>query len=275
MQMISQPRICEPRLGMTWLAQGFRLFHRQPLAWTLILFIYWAAMLMMAFVPILGAVVPLMLAPGLAMGFIEVARAVDEQRPPAPPLLISAFKSGRGKAVLLLGAWYVLEIFAILLVSMAIDGGAMVEWITAGRRPEPGEASSIQAAAIVSMVLYVPVMMAFWFAPQLVVWSGFSPVKALFFSFFAVWRNRGAFLRYALTWVGLTLFVGAVSALMSDLLDMDANTMGAFLFPITLILMAVAHGSFYQSTKDIFGITEPGANHPSEGRDISDDERNA
>lgn len=257
MQLSSQPRICEPRLGLTWLAKGFRLFHRQPLAWTLILFIYWAAMLMMAFVPLLGAVVPLLIAPGLAMGFIEVARAVDEQRPPAPPLLVSAFKSDRAKAVLLLGAWYLMEIVAILLVSMAIDGGAMVEWITAGRRPQAQEMAQTQAAAIVSIALYVPVMMAFWFAPQLVVWSGFSPIKALFFSFFAVWRNRAAFIRYAITWAGLTLLVGAISALIADIMQLTTNAMGAFLFPITLILMAVAHGSFYQSTKDVFGLTEP------------------
>lgn len=271
MKMLGQPRICEPRLGMTWLAKGFRLFHRQPLAWTLILFIYWAAMLMMAFVPILGAVVPLLLAPGLAMGFIEFARAVDEGRPAAPPLLISAFKSGQGKTMLLLGGWYVLEIAAILLVSLLIDGGAMIEWITAGRKPEPSEMPSTQTAALVSMLLYLPVMMAFWFAPQLVAWSDFTPVKALFFSFFAVWRNRGAFFRYALTWVGLTLFVGAISALMTDLLSMNSNTMGAFLFPITLILMAVAHGSFYQTTKDIFGLAAPGTNDAGRATQTSSD----
>jgi hypothetical protein len=182
---------------------------------------------------------------------------VDEKRPPSPPLLISAFKSNRAKAVLMLGTWYVLEIAAILLVSTAIDGGAMVEWITAGRKPGPEEMSNIQLAALVSMALYVPVMMAFWFAPQLVVWSDFTPIKALFFSFFAVWRNRAAFFRYALTWAGLTLFVGAISALITEILELDANAMGAFLFPITLILLAVAHGSFYQTTKDIFGTTEP------------------
>lgn len=257
MHMLAQPRICEGRVGMTWLAAGFRLFHRAPLAWTLILFIYWAAMLMIAFVPLLGAVVPLLLAPGLAMGFIEVARAVDDQRPPAPPLLVSAFRSQQGKAMLLLGVWYVMEIFAILLVSMAIDGGLMVEWITAGSTPKPEEMSSVRMAAIVSGMLYVPVMMAFWFAPQLVVWSNFTPIKALFFSFFAVWRNRSAFIRYGITWAGLTLFIGAISALITEIANLDSNAMSAFLLPVTLIVMAVAHGSFYQSTKDIFGASNP------------------
>jgi hypothetical protein len=116
---------------------------------------------------------------------------------------------------------------------------------------------SVQKSSFVAIALYIPVMMAFWFAPQLVVWSGFTPLKALFFSFFAVWRNKFAFIRYLLTWIGLTLFVGAVSALIGQSMTLEPNTMTAFLFPITLILMSVAHGSFYYSTKVIFGDEEP------------------
>ena len=257
MRLLAQPRLLEAKVGQRWLAAGFRLFHRQPLAWTLILFIYWASMLMLAFIPMIGNIVPLILAPGLSLGFIEIARAIDERRPPAPPLLISAFRSERATAVLMLGAWYLAEILAILLISLLVDGGLMFEWITTGNVPTPEEMPRVQFAALLSAALYVPVMMAFWFAPQLVVWSGFSPVKALFFSFFAVWRNKGAFLRYALTWIGLTVFLGVVAALINESLQLAPNTMTAFLFPITLILMSVAHGSFYESTKAVFGDETP------------------
>ncbi len=263
MKLLAQPRMLDSRIGQGWLAAGFRLFHRQPLAWTLILFIYWASMLMLAFIPVIGAIVPLLLAPGLSLGFIEVARAVDEGRPPAPPLLIQAFRSEQAKGILMLGAWYLAEILAILFISMLIDGGRMFDWITSGVVPAAEQMASVQVAAMVSAALYVPVMMAFWFAPQLVAWSGFSPLKALFFSFFAVWRNKGAFLRYALTWVGLTVAIGAVSALINQSLELAPNTMTAFLFPITLILMSVAHGSFYQSTKAVFGSTESSAPSPT------------
>lgn len=256
MQLRSQPRLLEARVGQTWLRAGFRFFHRQPLAWTLILFIYWASMLMFAFIPLFGAIVPLILSPGLALGFMEIARAVDEQRPPSPPLLISAFRSEKAKSILILGGWYAAEILAILLVSSIFDGGVLVQWITAGVPPQGEEVNSMRTAAAVSIILYIPVLMAFWFAPQLVMWSDFKPTKALFYSFFAVWRNKGAFLRYLLTWIGLTVFVGAVLALLSQSMDFAPGTMTAFMFPITLILMAVAHGSFYQSTKDVFGDDE-------------------
>ena len=256
MKMLSQPRLVESRVGQTWLAAGFRIFHRQPLAWTMILFIYWAAMLMLAFIPIAGMVLPLLLSPGLAMGFIEIACAIDEKRTPSPTLLISAFRSTQGRAVLMLGVWYVIEVLAILLITVLIDGGLMMEWIAVGKLPEPDQMAQIQTSALIAAVLYIPVLMAFWFAPQLVVWSGFTPTKALFYSFFAVWRNKGAFIRYLITWIALTLAVGGVIALIGQSLEMAANTMTAMLFPITLILMSVAHGSFYQSTKAIFGDTD-------------------
>ena len=259
MQLLTEPRILESRVGARWLSEGFRLFHQQPLGWTLILFIYWAAMLMAAFIPIFGLVLPLLLTPGLSMGFIEISQAIDQRQPPRPPLLIAAFRSAKAKAVLSLGAWYVLEITVIMLVSTLIDDGALVEWITLGQMPKAEQIAAVQTSGIVAFVLYLPVMMAFWFAPQLVVWSGFTPVKALFFSFFAVWRNKGAFIRYAITWVGLTLFVGVAMALLNEIIEMKPSTVTAFLFPITLILMAVAHGSFYASTKAVFGPTEEAA----------------
>ncbi len=262
MQLRSEPRILESKVGQGWLADGFRLFHRQPLGWTLILFIYWAAMLMAAFIPIFGLVLPLLLTPGLSMGFVEISRAIDERRSPKPPLLITAFISPQAKSILMLGIWYILEIVAILLVSLLIDDGALMDWITAGEMPKPEQIAAVQTAGVVSFALYIPVMMAFWFAPQLVLWSGYSPVKALFYSFFAVWRNKGAFVRYAITWIGLTLFIGVFMALFNEILDMKPNTVTAFLFPITMILMAVAHGSFYASTKAVFGISEDDA--PSE-----------
>lgn len=254
LKLRSAPLVVESRIGGQWLKQGFRLFHRQPLTWTLILFIYWAFMLMLAFIPLIGMVVPLLLSPGLAMGFIEVARAVDEGRPPSPPLLISAFKSQEAKAVYTLGSFYLLEIIVIFLVTWVIDGGLLIEWIAMGKAPAPENMEQVRIAGITAGVLYIPVMMAFWFAPQLVVWSGFAPLKAIFFSFFAVWRNRGAFLRYALTWIALTIFAGAAMALLGQLLELSPQAATAILFPLTLILMAVAHGSFYASTKAVFGL---------------------
>ena len=86
MKLLPQPRLLTANAGHAWLTAGFRLFHKQPLAWTLILFIYWAAMLMLAFIPGLGVLIPLLLTPGLAFGFVTIAHSIDTKGTAAPPM---------------------------------------------------------------------------------------------------------------------------------------------------------------------------------------------
>ena len=51
-----------------------------------------------------------------------------------------------------------------------------------------------------------PLILLFWHAPALVHWHGVSPVKSLFFSAVACFRNFGALLVYGLAW--LAVFIG-------------------------------------------------------------------
>lgn len=101
-------------------------------------------------------------------------------------------------------------------------------------------------------------MMAFWFAPQLVVWKGLSVPKALFFSWMSVWVNRSAFLRYSLAWLLLVVAISLVISLILSSIGGSPQTMLLMVMPISLLLMAIGHGSFYASTRDVFEArTEP------------------
>ena len=69
-------------------------------------------------------------------------------------------------------------------------------------------------ALIALLALLVPFAMTVWFAPVLCGWHGMAAPKALFFSFFACWRNRGAIAINLIALLGLwavgLLFVGAL-----------------------------------------------------------------
>ena len=56
-----------------------------------------------------------------------------------------------------------------------------------------------------SGVLSTPVMMAYWFAPPLIVLNGEEPIAAMKKSFRACWVNVGATLVYGLIWIGLAI----------------------------------------------------------------------
>ena len=95
MKIQPAPRVVAARLGMVWLMEGFRLFHRQPLIWFLTLFAYWAGLVILAMIPLLGLVAPLLLTPGLGFGFVALAYAIDRKEMPMPLLLVSGFRSDK------------------------------------------------------------------------------------------------------------------------------------------------------------------------------------
>ena len=105
---------------------------------------------------------------------------------------------------------------------------------------------------IVGFLAYIPVMMAFWFAPQLIVWRGLSVPKAIFYSWVSVWLNRGAFLRYGLAWLLLIIAVSLLISLGIGALGGNPQMVLLVIMPVSLLLMAIGHGSFYASTRDIF-----------------------
>ena len=123
--------------------------------------------------------------------------------------------------------------------------------------PEGMAAIEMRTGGLVALALYTPVMLAFWFAPSLCFWGGVGAGKALFFSFFASWRNRNAFLVYSAGW----LLFGAVipmaaGALLGAVLPAGpaVATFAVFLMLPYMIAVACAiMASFYASYVDVFG----------------------
>ena len=59
-----------------------------------------------------------------------------------------------------------------------------------------------------TLLLHTPLLVLFWHAPALVHWHGVTPVKSLFFSAVACFRNFGAFVVYSLAWLAVFLAIG-------------------------------------------------------------------
>lgn len=257
MKMQDQPRQLPSRAGQTWLIDGIRIFHRQPLVWVLSLMTYWAGLVMVGILPVVGLFLPLLFTPGLGFGFIVLAEAVDRQdpaKPATPTLLLAGFRDGHARSMLQLGLAYLAGLTIVLLLAWLVDGDQIGSMMRDGPSQEEVEVmrKSLPMGLLVAMLAYIPLMMALWFAPQLVVWRGFTVGKALFFSFFAVWRNKAAFLRYSLAWLVLIFLVSGLSSLIMDLLQINAQSLLVTLLPVSMLLLAIAQASFYASTRDVF-----------------------
>ncbi|PUE31768.1 BPSS1780 family membrane protein [Limnohabitans sp. Jir72] len=252
-----QLNIVPARTGLNWARQGIRTFWRQPLAMSGLFFLFMAVVSLMSIVPVIGGALALMLLPALTLGMMAATEAAEDKRFPMPGLLFCALKAGpQRNAMLQLGAWYALAFLLIMGVSMLVDGGTFARMYLTGANmsPEVVNSASFQAALWVSMVLYIPLAMMFWHAPALVHWQGVAPVKSLFFSFVACWRNLGAFMVYVALWFSLFIGVALVSMLATSLLG-DASLLMAILMPAGLMVAAMFFTSMVYSVRDCFLIT--------------------
>lgn len=241
-------RIVSVAQGVRWLATGWRLFRSAPFGWLTATFAYWFVMSLVSLVPGVGGVVAIVLVPAFTVGFMALARAVDRGGAIELGLLFDGFRHHvRAQAVL--GIVYLAGFAAALAASSAADGGALAHWVLGGQRaaPEALDAEAMLGAAALAAAVYLPVMLAFWFAPPLAAWHSVGAGKALFFSFFACLMNWRAMLAY-----------GAAAALLTVPLPF-ALRLGAPLFiALIVLLLPVLFASFYASYRDVFGYDLPG-----------------
>ncbi|MBI3376156.1 MAG: hypothetical protein HY017_30925 [Betaproteobacteria bacterium] len=254
-----QAPVLPARRGYAWVVEGFGLFRVAPLAWLALVFGYWIAMTVISFIPFVGVVAASVLVPAFSVGFMTASRAAENRLPLEFSNLGAGFRNHAG-AQIALGAVYFAAIAALLAATALSDDGTLARWMSTGERPSAEKLASeeFMRALVVSAVLYVPVMMAFWFAPVLVAWHGLSAAKALFFSFFACLINWRAFLAYGVG-AAIALFVlPAGVALVAMMLSAgEARTaLLSVMFPFLLMLLPTLFASFYASYRDIFGERE-------------------
>jgi hypothetical protein len=102
--------------------------------------------------------------------------------------------------------------------------------------------------------------MLYWFAPLLVAWHGFAPVKALFYSFFACLMNWRAFLAYGAVTALVTVVFPFVALSGLILISGGEQRFAAtsLVFPLLVIMLPTLFASFYASYRDVFA-SGPGA----------------
>jgi hypothetical protein len=225
-----QARVVAPLRGAQWLLHGWRLFAAAPLGWLALVFVYWVSMMVLSLLPFGAAAAPL-LVPAFSVGFMAAGRAAARGAPVELAQLFEGFRNAL-RPQLSLGVVY----FACLASLFLLSG------LRAGDMP-----SEVSAGLLAAGALYVPVMMAFWFAPVLAAWHGVSPGKSLFFSFVACLVNWRAFLVYG----ALTVLLPAL-ALLALVQAISATALRSLVMPIMILVLPTLLASFYASYRDVF-----------------------
>lgn len=254
--------IVPAKQGLVWVRQGIRTFWRQPLAFTGLFFLFMASVSVLSMVPLIGAALALLALPAATLGLMVATEQAASGKFPMPTVMMVAFRAGqqRLKAMLTLGALYTASFLLVMGLSALVDGGgfAKVYLANAPITPEVVNAADFQMAMWLATVLYIPLSMLFWHSPALVHWHGVPPVKSMFFSAVACWRNLGAFAVYLLAWAGVFVAGATIILTISSAIG-GSDLTGAVLMPGALLMAAMFFTSVYFSVKDCFDLPSPGS----------------
>ncbi|MDD5329133.1 MAG: BPSS1780 family membrane protein [Sulfuricella sp.] len=238
--------------GWRWIADGFALFRKNPPIWITLFVAYFLIVVVVSIVPVIGPLVMTLLAPVFTAGFMLACRDVEEGGELELGYLVAGFKQHTGQLVTV-GGLYLVGSITILGLMMMSGGGAILGSAALGQMQglEPNEVmvgamGGMLIALLVAMLLLIPLLMAYWFAPALVVLHGITAMEAMKLSFIGCLRNWLPFTVY-----GVIAFVLMMVAMIPFGLGM-------------LVLVPVLNASIYRGYVDVFpAAAEPDIGQPA------------
>lgn len=252
--------------GVFWLFEGFRLFRRNPPLITALTLLYLLVVQSLAFLlPGIGPLLLPVLLPALTLIVANGCRAVDLGLRSADKSALLhglAGPRGNGPALLRLGLLQLAGAVLLMLINLALDGGA--EPLagfepgampgSAEEAPDPQREAAILGAMLRLLLLAAPLVVAFWFTPFLTGWERVAPLKAIFFSVVASWRNWAAMLMFGVAVIAVAgILPSLVLIVISQVSGVALNAAFIALRILVIFLVApVLSASIYISYRDIF-----------------------
>lgn len=248
-----QARLLPAVRGVYWILDGFFLYRRNPPMLTTLTLGY--LLLVVAFGqlrPVGPFLLPLIL-PMLTVLIANGCRALSQGLGRAA--LFHGLREKRGD-LLRLGGLHLLGTLAILAIDVATQGA---DSSANGNATGDGALGTLAEAEMLwhmlrLVLIALPVLLAFWFAPLLVAWEGVPALKSLFFSLVAVWRNWRAFLVYAVTAILIGVVLPGLLLLLASLVSKSlVEVLSVALRLILLLVFApVMMTGIFQSYRDVF-----------------------
>ncbi len=247
--------------GALWVRNGFRVFFRRPLAFSMLFFIYFFAAQLLVLLSSLGALLVSATLPLASLAFMLATRRTQDDIPVTPAVFVEPLREPgeRRRGQLWLGLSYAAALALILLLSDTIGRSAFDALAEALNAPEVTPESlrpalsdpSLRWAVFAFMALVGLLSIPFWHAPALVHWGRQPWARSLFFSTVAWWRNRGALAVYALTWLVVVLGFNLAAGLLFSVFGLQTLAV-ALATPAGLMFAMVFYASLYFTYADCF-----------------------
>ena len=152
--------------------------------------------------------------------------------------LFEGFKHNTSQLIAIGGIYMASLLFIAVIVVMTMDKDT-VELLVKGQALTPEQADAVLMPLLIAMLLVMPVLMAYWFAPILAGLHNLTALDAMKLSFAACLKNMLPFLLYGLIFMVLLILA---------------------IIPVGLglvIVVPMMMTSLYSSYLDVFGIALP------------------
>lgn len=199
--------------GWGWIQDAFKYFMSSPAIWIVNVIILLVIMMVLAFIPLIGSLAANILAPIFTGGLMLGCAAQDRGEQLTVGHLFEGFQKNTG-SLAMVGVLYMVAIIVVIIIitllMMAMGGGSgLFSMLTSGGGPSPEQMQSLFAvggiAVLIGLALIIPVAMAYFFAPALVVHHDLGAIEAMKLSFKGCLKNIIPFLIYGVIAVVLAI----------------------------------------------------------------------
>ncbi len=227
--------------GTKWIGESWTLFTKSPGIWIVNIILLFVMMMFLAFVPLLGQLISNLLMPIIIGGLMLGCRSLDAGGPLQIEHLFAGFKEKAGPLAILGLIMLAATIVIFMIVGAVLLGvfGASIFGAFGDQNAMAGLMATyglmfMLVFLLLIMAISIPLAMAFWFAPALIVFHDLEPIPAMKNSFKGCLRNFIPFLLY-----GIVFFVLMILAIIP---------LGLGFF----VIVPMIYASMYTAYKDIF-----------------------
>jgi hypothetical protein len=243
--------------ALSWIPRSWTLFAKAPVMWIVAILIFFVANVVLVFVPLIGSIVANLLQPVYMAGFAVACRSLETGGDFDLDHMLAGFKTRSGDliiigALMMLGMLVIAAIFVALVVGFV--GWAVISgFVQAAISNNQQEATELVQGAVLpfllaflsAMLLVVPLIAAYWFAPYLTLMHGVKPIAAMRASLMACIRNFFQMFVYGVGMLAAWV-IAAIPVAFAPILGI------LFMIAAYIVLMMMSIAAMYTSYRDIF-----------------------
>ena len=200
LNLATEPRENPAGAGVEWIAEGWRLFAKAPLMWIVALLVIIVIAVVVGIIPLLGTIAFQVAQPVFAAGLMVACRSLETGGEFEIEHVFAGFKQNFA-SLLIVGLIFMAVSLGLLLVFALFAGFGLVMAFATGDTQDAlpaimASGVSIAFGSLVMLLLMVPLLMYYWFAPALVMLHDMAPIAAMKASFRGCLRNIVPFIVY-------------------------------------------------------------------------------